>query len=432
MTRHAMFTAVCLCVLAIGCERKDPAVVIDGPDPTTKTGAPDGMIALGNDGAAPFLRKAPVTLDEYHEFCKATKILAAYSASGKQPITGLDAEMSRQLAAWRMTRPATPTELAQARAQIGDPATRLFLVQDWLPGTQGESDARAAKDTLMKNAALTGVRREITGLRATLSDRIEDTREACDDHWLKLKPALFSLVEEQKTRDELRQTTSEKLLRTVVGIGAARLRLRTAVLTSDTDAAKVKAIQEYEDTLAMTRKVLAANLTDLAAEQKIAGARIRDITTKLERAGGIAINGVAAVQADLLARTSTPAPTRERAEADRVALNEAIAALTDVEPAIGKLTSLDDIAKELTAVKAEIALLGEKTPADPLRSKLAKQLELLTKPDTSIQRQFDQEPLLLKDIDAWGDAMARQNVLAAKLKRLQGYLADATPPAEDE
>jgi len=424
MTRHVMFIALCLCVLAVGCERKEPAIIINGPEPTTKSGAPAGMIALGADGSAPFLRKESVTPAEYAAFCKATNILPRDSAPSTWP--------KQQLAAWLMMRPATPAELEQARAEIGDPTGRLFLVQDWLPGSQGERDARAAKDALTKDTGLNGINREIADLRATLSGRIEATREAWDEHWLQLKPAIFSLVEEQKARDELRQITAEKLLITVEDVREAQLLFRKDFLISDTDAAKTKAIKVYADTLAMTRKLLAANLTDLADEQIIISARIRDITTKLELAGDIAVNAAAAAQADVLARTLTPPPTRARAEADRAAVAEAIAALTDVKPAIGKLPSLDDIAKELAAVKAAIAVLGEKPPADPLGIKLAKQRELLTKPEASIPRQFAQEPLLLKDIDAWGEALARRDILAAKLKRLQGYLADATPPADGE
>jgi hypothetical protein len=430
MTRHILFVALCFCVLAIGCERKEPQVVISGPNPTGGPQTPADMIALGANDSGPFLRKEPVSFNEYLDFCKAINRLAEYTESGQLPLNGLGAEISLQLATWRMMRPATPTELEQAHDKIAASGTPLYLVQDWLPGSQGESDARAAREALMKDAALNGVRREIAALRATLSQRIDSAREACGEHWMQLKPALFSLAEEQKARDELSQTTSPILLRTVEGVTAARLRLRVAIQTAETDAVKTVAIKEYEDTLATTRKLLAANLTDLAAEQTTISARIRDVTTALERAGDIASNNAAAVQADLLARTLTPPPTRERAEADRTAINGAIATLADFKPAIGKLPSLDEIAAALAAVKAEIAKLRENPLADALAIKLQKQREMLTKPDASIQRQFDQQPLLLKDIATWAEAMAKRDVLTAKLKRLQAYLVDATPPAE--
>jgi len=430
MTRHILFTALSLCVLAVGCERKEPSGVIDGPDSTARRQTPAGMMALGKNGAAPFLRRAPVALDEYHAFCKATNTDAVQNAVGKQPVTGLDAETAERLAVWRMARPATPTELAQAKAEIGEPAGRLFLVQAWLPGSQGENVALAAKDALLKDAALNVIRQEIADLRDKLDSLIPDVRDACAEHWRKLKPALFTLVDEQNARDELSQTTAAKLLGTLKDVTAARLRLRVDVQTAETDAARTKAIQDYADTLATTRKLLAGNLTDLADGQKTISAHIRDVTTRLERAADIAANQAVAVQADVFARTGTPAPTRKRAEADRADVKEAIAALTKFRPAVGKLPSLDTIARELIAVKAEIAQLRQKSPADPLGARLVEMRKMLTKPDETIQRQFDQEPLLLKDIDTWAIALAKRDVLAAKLKRLQAYLADATPPAE--
>ena len=446
MLRKAVPLAVVLVLVACGCEKKKPEEA--APVRVTPQGLrpPTGMAPF-RPGVALFISREPLTVAHYLEYLEATdqpipeqwKAVQPGSADAARPITGLSRTEAGHCATWLMKRLPTPAEWQEAKEVIGEhpypwtesgeavsPDAQVFLVQDWTYGSDAEEQARRARNELPK-AVLEAHVKEIERLRERLQ---EDLGPAGAQRWEQLKPAFFALLEQEKSLAELRalRETRAEVLEILNQLALAKVKMGAILTLAEGETAEAQAaLQAYERQLSEARAKVQSVRDDL---QKAAAAMQSEVvarTKALEDAGNaLAAEAARGAQA-ALAESTAPIQTMEQAASVAKVLRSAVAALDSARAPLSGLPRLEDIQKKATDLDG---LIRELSGPDPNVAEIQTVRQKMESVGQTIDREFLQEKLLLRELNELVELRARKKAVEAKLNGLKKAMeAGAAAPS---
>jgi len=446
MYRKAMAISICCAALVLGCEKKEAGK--EAPPVVTRIPlkAPAGMVQL-RQGASVFIDQKPLAVGEYTAYLEATgqpvpekwQGIEPGTLTATAPVLGLTRQQADWCAAYVMKRVPTRQEWQQAAMVVGsrpypwpeDAAEdvaggEIFLIRDWVRGSDGEKTARDLKADLPQTI-LAQYRAEVEHLAGQLGEVVEGSAARQQELWKGLKPAFFALLEKKRSAAELR--ARQDALSDVLDIlrQMARDKAQVAVELKTGDLTKEQAdaeVQSYEQGLADVRAKVQEVRQNLQERTRTLQDEIVAVTQRFETTAGGKSPALAAAE-QALARASAPPQTVGEAISLGNALGAALDRMADVGPALAGLPALEEVNEEAGALDAEIKQLS----AD---DRLSREVEDLRKKiaalDETIQREFLQEKLLLGELDELANMRARMKGVEAKLAGLQQALAGLSAP----
>ncbi len=447
MFRRSAITAVCLLAFLASCEKKEPEVdrtptPQPRPEPAAVVKAPTGMEPI-RGAADVFITKNPVTVGEYVAFLRAVGLpiderwqgIQARSEEADRPVMGLTREEAERYAAWDMKR--LPTRQEWLLAQPGDgtlpypwpegrseprPSGQLYLVQDWLPGSEGESAAREKKEAL-KSDILNQYTQQVQELARTVEGELQARRAERRQQWNAVKPAFFAWLDKEKALAEAQArlegwAMSLDVLRSVVQKKnqlAAHLKG-----TEPTPEEAAAAVKTYEDALASARTTVQELREDIQAATKKAQDQVLELTKKFEAAGEEA----AGAGLEDIERTLGNVPERIESAAQAAQVEQQLrAARAKLErplPPMEGLPTAEEIRRRSAQVEAQLEEIAKE---DPNAAERQDMLDRLATVSEVLDREFLQESLLLQDLTDLTELKARRQAVEARLAALQQALA---------
>jgi len=435
--------AVCCLAFVIGCEKKEPEA--GAPSGRSRgVEAPPGMVLLSEQPPV-FMTAEPVSVAQYVQYLKATgqgvpeplRPAALGGPGGEQPITGLTRKQAARYATYDLKRLPRQEEWGAAAPYVApEPypwagldentpvVAPVYLVQDWLPGSEGERQAIAARQDLM--AELEAERAAgFAQARQHLADIVQARKSAAAQRWQSFKPAFFSLVEKQKELAELRARAKgrEDVLKILNRIVAAKGRLAATLKTSD--QAPQAAIKAYEDQLAQWRSEVQATRQTLEDHTRENQQEVLKLTDQFDQLGPKEIAERFA-EAEALLQQSAEKPTDPRdAAALQSQLVTAAQTLEDSPPLFESLPDAAALSDQTGEAQQAIANL----PADEETvDQIAAAKDHLQGFGESIGQDFLDEKLLVQDLDTLVDLRARREAVMANLAALRGLMRQIAAP----
>jgi len=442
MLRRLSPVIVCLVFAALGCEKKQPQGQ-EAAAATRPAGVPAGMTAIGEGGRV-FISQKPLTAGQYVAYLEGTgqpipdqwKHAKGGAPASDEVATGLSRQDAADCATWHMRRLPTAEEWKAGAAAVGaraypwtadgapaSPLAEAFLVQDWLPGSDGERQARQAKDALAKTI-MNERTAEVQQLRKQLEDLVGPQGSRRSEAWNQVKPAFFALMDQKKKLAELK---AERETRTEVLDILTRLNLAKAKVaallkgTEPSQAAADQAVNGYANQLAKIRADMQAVRDDL---QKTTGAMQDEVvaTTKaLEAAGTGEAQAHAQKAQAVLAESSAPIQNAQQAATTAQALRSALQALKDTDSVLN-LPGIEQIKKQTADVEKQIADLSS---PDPTAAQIADVRQKMSQLGQTIDREFVQEKMLFQDLDDLVTLRAHKKAVEAGLDALKQALGKA-------
>ncbi|MFO7956373.1 MAG: SUMF1/EgtB/PvdO family nonheme iron enzyme, partial [Candidatus Brocadiia bacterium] len=383
MLRKALCLSICVFALLAGCEKKEPeeaqpqrVVRVEEEQPT----APPGMTPI-REGASVFISEDPVTVGEYVEYLRATdQVVPAKwlgvepgTAGAQAPVTGLGRQEAEFYAIHELKRLPTRTEWNVAAAVMGDrpypwadgepasPDAALFLVRDWVPGSQGEQEARERARELPQ-LILAEHQKELEQLRADVQQLIEEYEARQKEMWQELKPAFFALLDKQK---ELAQRVAEQQRRLEALELTEELFDNKRKLAGRLAAEELspeeqdRVVEDYNsvlaDTLAKIQEVQAGLEEDIQDMQN----RVMELTRRFEEEGRSRLSTLSEQARQLLAQGEQKAESIREAVTRKARLRELKEKLQDARPTLEEMPTLEDVKRKAAEIDQQLTELAE-------------------------------------------------------------------------
>jgi len=451
VARRILLLAVCVVVLLPACRKKTrPQEPTVAKQPSVQ--APAGMAVIKGVGKGPvFIRKAAVTIGEYCDFVRAVgrPVPLKWSGEGVEladPVTALTLKEAQDYATWQLARLPDAREWRAAAAVVGDepypwsedigpdiPRTgaRLYLVQDYLPGSDGERAAIERKDQLLQQI-LSAHADRIVELQDELKRRLTESESEWQDLWRKYKLEFFSYLKEKKNAVQLQAERRRRkdvldILDEVVKEKMKQIHLKASQAGQ---AALDKAAEEYQAFLNRNRKEVKDKAQKLEESAKALGEESLRLKKKLEELG-----------------ESVPAATFQQARqklegASRTVatLNEALNARNLLEQGLGIVagfgSALDEIRQSEARVKQEAqklqSTLKELAKPDEGKEKIRSLQEKIVGFNKHLEREFLQEKLLFDELGELLASSARVEALKGEIEELDSALGGLPRPEQTE
>jgi len=443
MFRKPALAVLCVAFLMTACEKKEPEQAAPAPKPRVRprviVASPVGMAPVGQRTSV-FISKTPVTVEQYLAFLAATEQAPPPRWQGVMPGTpearaaavGLTRRMADQYAAWSLRRLPTIQEWQLSASVVGDtpypwpqggaddePGGPVFLVQDWLPGTDSETVARQRKAQVI-NGILAGYKAEIDRLRAELRGMVSRETARHSTQTEQLKPAFFAMLDKAKDLSEAqaRLQGSKDALAVVRKIADEKGRLAGQLKATDMSPEEAEAaVKAYEDNLAAVRSKIQQTREQLEnTTQKLQG-EVTTLTKKLEQ-------NLAQGTPEFF-QTIAPVLTDAAAEIEDISqavsllemLREACDTLADVAPPTTELPDIADIEKRAAELDKQLADVP--APDTGAMDEVQQKIERFGQ---AIGQEFLQEKLLFKELDELVELRARREALEARVEGLKGIL----------
>jgi hypothetical protein len=443
MLRRAIPVAVCIALVLLGCEKKEPEGRPPVRPPAPRVEAPPGTMPLRPDEGV-FVSETPLSIGQYVAYLEGTTqpVPAEHEgALAEEPLTGLDRAEAERCATWHLKRLPTAQEWEQASAAVGarpypwteDGApvaegAEVFLVQDWLPGTEGEQAARAGRDELAESI-LAEARRQVADLSARLQAMIEPRRAMRREMWQQIKPVFFALLDREKRVAELtaRRGGLDEVVEILQRLVLAKGKLAAAVKAAELENGNAQeAVQAYTDQLAEVRAKVQQVRDELQKSTAAMQEQVVALTRAFEEAGTAETEGALDQAEAVLTEAGAPVETVARAEELQEKLRGAIERLTEAGPAFEGLPTVEEMNARIAELDARIEQLAADEAGAAAMEEAARKIERFGE---SIERQFLQEDLLVKELEELVGLRARKKAVEANLKGLQEALR-AGEPAE--
>jgi hypothetical protein len=451
MLRKAAPFAVLLLVLAVGCGEDEPTQPA-GPQPRARQrqdiDVPAGMTMLREDPPL-FVTSDPVTIREYVQYLRETGQQVPVRLSeamvdprqAARPVSGLTRQQAERYATWAMKRVPTRQEWQMASDVVGPVpypwpedgsalAPRVYLVQDWLPGSERAQQARAEREQLSE-AILEDKEARLQELRERLQQLAEGQRQRAMEKWQSFKPAFFQLIEKRKQIAELesRKHARTNVLAILEELAVAKGQLAARLTASDADPEK--AVQQYEEQLNQWRSQVEQTKQNLEARAQELQQQVVELTREFDQLGPDTIES--RYQQTLALIEEHSEPPQDVGEANRMLqqLSAAVERLRDDSAVLEELPSAEALQREAEAVDKGIQ---EFSPDQETQNKIADLRERIRQMGETIDREFVDEEFLLKNLDDLVEARVRREAVTAALAGLQAVMAqlqEAAPPAAE-
>jgi len=436
--------AVCLLILAAGCKKEaepeKPRVI--GPAPIT---VPAGMALLEVAGKGPvFIRTKPVTVGEYCEFLHAVgwPVPERYTVEGvilAQPVEDLTLNQAVRYATWRLARLPDAEEWRHASHVVGHApypwgdeldadtpreGTLLYLVQDYLPGSDGEAAAEDRKTQLLQEILATHAD-DIAKLQSQLKEHLAQREQEWQETWQQYKVAFFSYLDDYRksvnleTKRRLRQK-----VRDVLGDVAREKMKQIQLLASEAEPEEMaRAAEDYRAFLGRQREAVRSTREEREESAKTLQQKTIDLKQQFEALAEKQVAALLAQARQTLAEITGPPSDIAEAVKAKGELDAALQSLVKGDEAVAKVALQQaNLAEKLTALKKKIEELSKPTEIDEAIAELQKSLVKLSK---HLEKEFVQEQMLFKELDELSEKSARAESLEAEVQELEAAVRRA-------
>jgi len=450
MPRKACVIALCLVALLAGCKKK-----AEPGEQTTEVSkdvqlAPAGMTELDIEieGRALFITIRPVSVGDYVAFLQQTgQPVPAALASGFEeagaavaPVDGLSLDQARAYGTWQLMRLPTAEEWEHAGEVVGReaypwgeelsagqsrPGAKLFLVRDWESGSQGEQQARQAREQLLGKLRVQHLNR-IAALKGQVEKLVEAGSERLDEKWRQLKPKLSGVVEDTKELADLgvREEIQAKILEVLAEVGREKLKIADLQVSDATPEAVAEAVQQYEQFLAEQRNSVQQRTDELLAVCGRAQETAFELKEKLDQAGLDLVERFNVIAEPILLDAGEQLRQLESLEKLLGVQERLEGLLQKLEAAEGELTGM--LGKMEQEADARTAALKDQMEAQAgqqeAAAKVAEMQKTIAEISDHIEKQFAHEPQLYQQMAELLDAAARRKALAIEAGELQRTL----------
>jgi hypothetical protein len=401
------------------------------------------MVALGESGRL-FISQKPLTTGQYVAYLEGTgqsipdqwKRAKAGMLATDEAITGLSRKDAANCATWYMRRAPSPEEWKLAAAAVGErpypwtadgaPASasaEVFLVQDWLAGSDAERQARQAKDALAK-AILEEQTAEVQQLRKQIDDLVGPQGSRRPEVWTQLKPAFFALLDQEKKLAELKaeRETRAEVLEILNRLNLSKAKLAALLKgTEPSQAAADQALNGYANQLAKIRAEMQVVRDDVQRSTGAMQDEVVSLTKALEAASGGEAQARAQQAQAVLAESSAPIQNAQQAAAVAEKLRASLQGLKETSSTLN-LPTIEQIKKRTADVEKQIAELSSPDPTVAEMTDVRQKIDQLGQ---AIDHDFVQERLLIQDLDDLVTLRARKKAVEAKLDALKKALGKA-------
>lgn len=445
MFRRPALIALSLVVLVLACEKKEPKQAAGAAKPTGRVQAPEGMTALAK-GPAGFVSNKPVTVAQYLGFLQALGLpvpprfqdVKAGSPEANAPVTGLTRAEADRYATWDMKRLPAAEEWWQASAVIGSrpypwpagqepPANaEVFLVQDWVPGTDGERQAEQKKAALLDSIRQIYLA-DIALAQTQLKQAVDAGTANLTAQWNQVLPSFFMLLDKEKALVEARGMHERReMVGILTQIALLKGKLAAAVQTTEMTPEQLnQAVGAYEREVADARNKALQVTGDLQeATQKLQDEAVA-LTKEFEEAGAKAAERYYAPARQALEESSAKIESIPQAARLLEGLQKAIQDLGKSEPILQGAPSNEGIETRMVQVDKDTR---ELPATDPNADQIEQLRQKLDQFGGLIKREFLQEKLLFQDLDQLVALRARREGIQAKLQGLKKALEAVTVP----
>lgn len=447
MLRRTMLFMVCLSVLIPACAENSE------PEPQQRQGrdvaarenlakAPPGMAVIEGVGDGPvFIRKKPVTIGEYMQFLTTIgrpvpEKWTSENTDAQRPVTGLTLQEARKYATWQLGRLPTAAEWRRASSVVGEvkypwdagtgaetprPDARLFLVQDYLPGSQGEQAAEQAREELKQEMQSKRVD-EIVALQDKLDASLRKLREDWKSVWQEIKPAFFSHL---KSKSRSARLQSEQDLRqSVVGqlneVASLKRKLVNLTVEKASSDELEQAAQEYKALLTKLRGQIGEKVQELTAKKEELTERTLDRKTKLEQAGQNWMSQKLVPITEMQEKASKAGGTLGEAVQARDLLQDALDRLGKSAPDVEQMRRL---ARSYQNSARQADREAEKLEAQTgLEERIEEAKKTLKDFSEYVGKEFPQEEELIQDLNQLVEKSVPVKTLRAEVAELKSML----------
>lgn len=446
MLRKMAILSVVVAVLVPACEKRTPPEKPDDKRASLEQQTPEGMTVLPVQPGAPvFITRQAVSGGAYSEFLKATGVAPKRSLDSEKPILGLSLNEASAYATWRLMRLPTAREWEQGRHIVGAAPypwgaevsaethremAQLFLVKDYLPGSDGEKGAQQKKKELIRGL-FREHHKEIEGLRAELQKQVERHKVEQQQWWRTYKLALFELVQQKR---ELAQLESLKArLQAVISlleqVEKEKMKLVRLKTSEASDAAVEKAAEEYKKFLAAQREAVGKVVRDLQMTNKKLQNEGLALKKKLEEAGAKMLSEAGKAGERAVQEAAAKVQDFEAARVAREKLEKVAEALRGARVPPFDLKSLKVLAEKVEKLKKRVQ---ELTASQQVAGRIKTLRERIARFSDHLKKQFLNEKLLFKDLDDMAEGKARQTALEKELEELKATVKTLKPPTEGQ
>lgn len=440
MLRRLDFLVICLAVAISGCEKKQPqgqGAVATARQPSA---APGGMVAIGESGRV-FVSQKPLMAQQYVAYLEGVGKSVPDQwkrarPTADQAITGLSRNDAANCATWYMRRLPTAEEWKLAAPAVGErpypwtadgaPASasaEAFLVQDWLPNSDGEGQAREAKDALAKTV-LDEQTAEVQQLRKQLEDLVGPQGSRRPEVWNQVKPAFFALLDREKKLAELiaeRETRAEVLeILNQLDLEKARVAARLKAGEPNQPAAE-EAVNAYAKKLTKARTDMQRVRDDLQNSTRAMQDEVVSLTKALEAASTGEAAGRAQQAQAVLAESSAPIQNAQQGGAVAEKLRAALQGLKESNSTLN-LPSMEQIKSRTADLDKQT---GELSGPDPAAEKISAVRQKMAELGGIIDHDFVQEKLLFQDLEDLVTLRAHKKAVQTSLDALKKALGKA-------
>ncbi|MEF8788051.1 MAG: SUMF1/EgtB/PvdO family nonheme iron enzyme, partial [Planctomycetota bacterium] len=334
MVKKILIIAAVAAVFAAGCRRKTPSDGENGEEKQkqqqekTTTGQekkekqagqepepPSGMARIEGVGDETiFIRKEPVTVQEYVDFRESTgrPVPDRFSGPGvdtDRPVTGLSLRQARRLATWMLGQlpsarewQAAPNSVASGtypwRIEQGEdtprPGAKVYIVKHYRPGSEGEQQARQRREKMLSEL-LQDRREEVQKLRKQVTSDLQDIESNWQEVWQQYKTAFFNHLElqAQAARRQARKTRKQTVATILNRVRERKIQNLIRLQQSDASSQEMQqAVEKYRNFL--STQVQQVQDKRKALEEQMGGMsdRVLNMKQKVENAGSARLKPV--------------------------------------------------------------------------------------------------------------------------------------------
>lgn len=462
MVKRILIIAAVAAVFAAGCRRKTPSgQETDGNGQAQKTPqqqqqqkgkqtqqqqpeAPPGMALIEGVGDEPiFIRREPVTVQEYIDFLEATgrSVPERYSGSGvdtDRPVTGLTLRRARQLAKWMLGQlpsarewQAAPNSVVSGtypwRLEQGEdnprPGAKVYIVKHYRPGGEGEEQARQRKKKMLSNLVASR-RDEVEKLRQEVSSELQEVESNWQDIWKQYKTAFFNYLELQakQARRQAEKTRKQTVATFLNQVRERKIQNLISLQQSDASAQEMQqAVEKYRNFLSQQVQQVKDKRNSLEDQMSGMSDRVLQMKQKVESAGSSMLKPMLTSIRGELEDVPTEFDDIEAAMDARDTLQEIRKNLEDARGRVSTMESrLSELQSQIETLKQETE--GEAADIEKLDRSIQEEKDKLSGLSDTLERSFENEQKLFDALQKLSSVSIKKKVQEAQIEELQSAL----------
>ncbi len=451
MLREVAIGSLLVCLLAVGCEKKEPEPA-PPEESQPQARAPAGMVpVLTEPGKSVYISQTPVTVGEYVEYLRATDQPAPPRWQGLQPgdpaadapITGLTREETELLAAWNLARVPSREEWqdwldAELYPWSPDgrpvPGAPIYLVRDWELRSEGEREARARKEELPQKI-LARYQEEVNELRDRLKSRADELQQNAAQRWQQIKPAFFGLLDKKKelARLKAREKWRKEAVAVLEKVFTEKGKLAAALKTGQPTAEEIdQAVGAYDQTLSRAVGTARDVLQRVQAQAQALQKAVKTVTDGFDRTGRLRTEALPPQVQAALQQTASAAETVRAALRQQEILQSALQAIESAPAPFAELPAVEELNRQARSVEEKIDSFAADEELAGRTEDIRRRLKSIGE---TIEREFEKEKVLFEELSKWVELRARRDAIAAHLEALRqmaGAESEAAGPPGQE